>query len=77
MLKRILAVVVLLLAAVATLPWWGGCDLNARVCSTWCNVKNPGGEMKAAACRASCSLESTRCHGAKAAKDVGNFMKGN
>jgi hypothetical protein len=76
MLKKILVALVLLVAVVATVPWWGSCDLNAQACSTWCNVKHLNSDMKAAGCRASCALDGARCRGDKAAKEVSDFMSG-
>lgn len=75
--KKIGAVVLLLVAVAATVPWWGGCDLNAQICRAGCGVKNFNSDVKTAGCRASCYLESAKCRGGKAAKEVGNFMNSN
>lgn len=76
MMKKTLVVLALLAAVVATVPWWGGCDLNARTCSSWCSIKHFNSDIKVAACRTSCSLESARCRGDEAAKKVGDFLSG-
>jgi hypothetical protein len=75
--KRIIVVVLLLLVvAVGTVQWWGSCDLKARRCTTWCDIKYFNNDSKAAGCRASCSLENASCHGNEAAKGFNDFMNG-
>lgn len=75
--KKVIIVLLLLVAVgVATVPLWGGCDLNARVCTTWCEIKHLNSDMKAAGCRARCAMEQARCHGDEAARSVEDFMKG-
>lgn len=64
------------LVAVATMPWWGGCDLNAKRCSTLCSIKHFNNDMEAAGCRASCTMENARCHGEEAAEQLNDFLRG-
>ena len=74
--KKLLIVLGLLVIVVATIPLWGGCDLNGRLCSTWCGIKHFNNDMKAAGCRVSCSLENARCQGAESARQLDDFMSG-
>jgi len=75
--KKIVAgIVVLVIAAVASIPLWGSCDLKARYCTTVCDIKHYDNDMKATGCRASCSLNNIQCHGDDAVKELNDFMKG-
>jgi len=74
--KKVIIVVLVLAAIVATIPLWGGCDLNARFCSTTCTIKYFNNDMKAAGCRARCSMDNASCHSKEAAQGVTDFMKG-
>lgn len=74
--KKVAVVLLVLAAVVGTVPFWGGCDLNAKRCSTWCSIRHFNSDMKAAGCRARCALENARCQGDEAAAGVGEFMDG-
>ncbi|HEY0719705.1 MAG TPA: hypothetical protein VGE50_00475 [Gammaproteobacteria bacterium] len=74
--KKVIIAVLLLVAVVATIPLWGGCDLNARRCSTWCNIKHLNNDMQAAGCRARCAMQNAACHGEEASQGLDDFMKG-
>ncbi|HEY0634068.1 MAG TPA: hypothetical protein VGE00_01700 [Gammaproteobacteria bacterium] len=74
--KKVLIAVLLVAAAVATLPYWGGCELNARRCSTWCTIKHMNNDLQAAGCRARCAMENAACQGEEAAQGVDDVMKG-
>ncbi len=74
--KKAIIIVVILAAVIATIPLWGGCDLNARFCNTTCSIKYFNNDMKAAGCRTRCSMKNASCHADEAAKEMGDFMKG-
>jgi len=72
--KKLLIVVVLAVVAVATLPLWGSCDLNAKACSAWCSVRHFNSDMKTAGCRSRCSTDRLRCLTDRGAKEVESFI---
>lgn len=74
--KKVIIAVLVLVAIIATIPLWGGCDLNASLCSASCSIRHLNNDMKAAGCRAHCSMENASCRGAEAAKQVNDFMQG-
>jgi hypothetical protein len=74
--KKILVVLALVAAAVASIPMWGGCDLNAKLCSGWCAVRHFNAEVKEAGCRARCSTEQLSCLAKKGQSGVDDFIEG-
>lgn len=74
--KKLLLVVVLALIALGSVSWWGGCDLNARLCSAWCEVRHFNAEIKAAGCRARCTTERLRCLAGQGRDGVSDFIEG-
>lgn len=60
--------------AVATLPMWGSCDLNAKACRTWCSVRHMNSDMKAAGCEASCTTKELSCLADNGAKELQGFF---
>lgn len=74
--KKGIIIVVLLVAAAATIPLWGSCDLKADFCSTWCNIKHFNSDNKATGCRARCAMEAARCHSEEAAEGFSEALKG-
>lgn len=59
--KKIYIVIVLMLVAGLTLPLWGSCDLNAKVCSSWCSIRHYSSDLKTASCKAGCTTDRLRC----------------
>ncbi|MCW8828732.1 MAG: hypothetical protein OQK94_06720 [Gammaproteobacteria bacterium] len=74
--KKILIVIAVAAVAIVTLPLWGSCDLNAKVCSGWCEVRHFNAELKAAGCRARCSTDRLRCLAGGGSDSVEEFMEG-
>lgn len=74
--KKAIIIAVVLATIVATIPLWGGCDLNQRYCNVTCSIKHFNNDSKASGCRARCSVENAKCHGAEAAEGFNDFMKG-
>lgn len=74
--KKVMVIVLAVGAIIATIPVWGGCDLNARLCTTWCSIKHLNSDMKAAGCRTRCSMENANCHSREAAEGINDFVKG-
>lgn len=74
--KKMIIIALALAAIVATIPLWGGCDLNARFCTAKCSIKHINKDMKAAGCRTRCSMENASCHSTEAAEGFNDFVKG-
>jgi hypothetical protein len=74
--KKAIIIALVLATIVATIPLWGGCDLNQRYCNATCSIKHFNNDMKAAGCRARCSMENAKCHGEEAAEGLNDFMSG-
>jgi hypothetical protein len=74
--KKILIAAVVIVVAVATLPLWGGCDLNAKACSTWCSVRHFNSDVKEAGCRARCATDKVSCLAEAGAEGVDDFIEG-
>jgi hypothetical protein len=73
--KKLFLVVVLAVVAVATLPLWGSCDLNAKACSAWCSVRHFNSDVKTAGCKARCTADKLSCLADKGAKNVEGFVE--
>lgn len=71
--KLYLFIVVTLIAAV-TLPLWGSCDLNAKACSSWCEVRHYGSDLRIATCKAECTTDRLRCLTNQGSEEVGRFL---
>lgn len=74
--KKILLAAGVAVIAVVTVPLWGGCDLNAKLCSSWCAVRHFNAEVKEAGCNARCSTEHLSCLADKGASGVNDFIEG-
>lgn len=74
--KKLLLIGVVLVVAVATLPLWGSCDLNAQACSAWCSARHFNSDIKTAACKAQCTTDKLSCLANKGAKEVEGIFKG-
>ena len=74
--KKILLLAAVVVAALATVPFWGGCDVNAKICSTLCDVQHYDSDIKAAGCRARCSTDQLSCLAKKGSKSVDDFVEG-
>lgn len=74
--KKALIIALVLATIVATIPLWGGCDLNQSYCRATCSIKYINNDMKASGCRTRCSVENAKCHGEEAAEGLNDFMKG-
>lgn len=61
MIKVLVVVLVLGVAAVITMPLWASCKLQSQACGQWCGVKHFNADIKAAACRAECVAEKLVC----------------
>lgn len=72
--KKVLIIAVLAAVAVATLPLWGSCDLNAKACSTWCSLRHFNSDVRTASCKARCSTDRLRCLTERGAKGVESFI---
>ncbi len=74
--KKLYIIMVVTLVAVLTLPLWGSCDLNAKGCTTWCNVRHYGSDLRIASCNAECSTDQLRCLAEQGSLEVGRFIDG-
>jgi hypothetical protein len=69
-------VIALVVAAVVSVPLWGGCDVNAKVCSAWCNVRHVNSDVKAAGCRARCQTDKLACIARQGTQGLDDFFEG-
>lgn len=74
--KKVVIVVALLLVAVATLPWWGGCGLNAQACKAWCSVRHLNSDAARVGCEARCVADKLGCLAQQGANGANDFMSG-
>jgi len=74
--KKVLVVVALLVIVVASVPLWGGCDVKAKVCAGWCEVRHFNKEVKAAGCRARCSTDRLQCLAQEGQDGIDDFIEG-
>jgi hypothetical protein len=72
--KKVLIIIVLAVAAIATLPLWGSCELNAKACSSWCTIRHFNSDLKSASCKAGCSTDRLRCLTRKGSEEAQNFV---
>jgi len=72
--KKLLFIIILAVIAVATLPMWGSCDLNAKACSAWCSARHFNSDMKTATCKARCANDKLSCLADQGAKSVEEFI---
>lgn len=61
---------------VVSLPWWGGCDINAKLCTGWCSVRYFNADIKAAGCRARCRTDQLACVAREGTRGLDNFIEG-
>jgi len=73
--KKLLLIIVLAIIAIATLPLWGSCDLNARACSAWCSARHYNSDLKTAACQARCTNDKLSCLAEKGADSLNGFIE--
>lgn len=69
-------VAVVVIAALATVPLWGSCDLKANVCKTWCSVRHFNEDLKEAGCRTRCATDNMSCLAEQGADSVDDFIEG-
>lgn len=74
--KKLYITVVLTLIALLTLPLWGSCDLNAKACGAWCDVRHYGSELGIASCKAVCTTDRLRCLTGKGSEDSKRLLDG-
>jgi len=74
--KKVLLIVVLAAIAIATLPLWGSCELNAKACSSWCTIRHFNSDLKSASCKANCTTDRLRCLTSKGAEEAKQFVDG-
>lgn len=74
--KKLVLLVAVIVIVLATVPLWGGCDLNAKVCTSLCSVRHYDSDMKAAGCRARCRTDQLSCLAKKGSKSVDDFVEG-
>ncbi len=73
--KKILLILILVAgAAAATIPLWGGCDLNYRLCDTWCSLRHMDSSAEASICQAKCATKKAGCVAGEAVEDVGRML---
>ncbi|MGM0593985.1 MAG: hypothetical protein ACQETD_05545 [Pseudomonadota bacterium] len=74
--KKVIALIAVVLIGLVTIPLWGGCDLNAKLCRGWCEVRHFSQDMKAAGCRARCAADKLRCLADQGSGGVDDFVDG-
>ena len=74
--RKLLTIALLAAAVIFTLPLWGSCDLNARVCSAWCGVRHLDSDIKTASCNARCERDRLHCLTGRGASEVQGFVDG-
>lgn len=74
--RKLLTIALLAAAVIFTLPLWGSCDLNARVCSAWCGVRHLDSDIKTASCNARCESVRPRCLTDRGISEVQGFVDG-
>jgi hypothetical protein len=72
--KNAIIIAVVAIVAVATLPWWGSCELNAKACSSWCTVRHFNSDVKSTGCKANCTTERLRCLTRRGADEAEKFL---
>ena len=73
--KKILPILVLaIVAAAATIPLWGGCNLNHTLCDNWCGLRYMDSDVQASICQANCAAKKAGCVASEAAQDVGRML---
>jgi len=74
--KKLVIIVGVLIVAGATLPLWGGCSLNGKACSAWCEVRHFNSDAARLGCKARCTSDKLSCIASDGAKGVDDFMSG-
>jgi hypothetical protein len=72
--KKALLIAVLAIVAIATLPLWGSCELNAKACSGWCTVRHFNSDVRSAGCKANCTTERLHCLTRRGADEAESFF---
>lgn len=75
-LSTVVVVAAVVIAGLATVPMWGSCDLNAKVCKTWCGVRHFNEDLKEAGCRTRCATDNMSCLAGQGADSVDDFLEG-
>lgn len=59
--KIIAIVAAVLIVAILTAPFWGGCQITNTLCSTWCDIRHFNSTFKSTACKGSCAADKMAC----------------
>jgi hypothetical protein len=53
--------VIIFIVAVFTAPSWGGCGMNHKLCSLWCDIKHINSSFDQVACKGGCGADRIAC----------------
>lgn len=76
LLKTAGVLLVVVAALLASVRWWGGCDVNYQLCRVGCSVRHFDADMKAAGCKTDCASRKVRCLADEGVKGVNDFLEG-
>ena len=54
-------VIILFIVAIYTAPSWGGCGMNYKLCSLWCNIKHFNSSFDQVTCKGGCGADRVAC----------------
>ena len=59
--KLIIILLAVGIVAVLTAPVWGGCDINYKLCSGWCDIRYFNSSFEATVCKGGCGADKLAC----------------
>jgi len=74
--KKILVIIALAALVLVTVPLWGSCDLNAKLCNGLCSVRHMDSDVRTAGCRARCRTDQLSCLAKQGSRSVEDFIEG-